>query len=291
MSSCWDWSARSAQNSSDCRRNRAAELIWAGAHRKYLKKSSKSVVNGHSGFGLSGETSLILRGRGDIWLRHGGMPSFEGTARCPSALPRPRSVRPAATFAMRPCWRCQRAGVAGPCHAGAGAHARGRCGFVFGNRCGEPGGASGLAAGGGDGQAGAGCADAGDAGAAGHAGGAERGAGGGQRGADAVTDGLSAGGLVVDPRVIAGTDPNLWVNASAPTQSSSGGQTIVTVQQNSQRAIMTWQQFNVGRNTLLNFDQSGGDSANGNSWVALNRIDATGSPSQILGSITAQARC
>lgn len=102
-----------------------------------------------------------------------------------------------------------------------------------------------------------------------------------------VTNGLSAGGLIVDPRIAAGT-PNLWVNANLPTQSSSGGQTTVTVQQTSQRAIMTWQQFNVGRNTILNFDQSGGDSANGNSWVALNRIDATGSPSQILGSITAQ---
>ncbi len=102
-----------------------------------------------------------------------------------------------------------------------------------------------------------------------------------------VTDGLSAGGLVVDPRVIAGTDPNLWVNANAPTQSTSNGQTTVTVEQTSQRAIMTWQQYNIGKNTTLYYDQTGGNSANGNSWVALNRIDATGSPSQILGSIKA----
>ncbi|WP_213773060.1 filamentous haemagglutinin family protein [Bradyrhizobium sp. dw_78] len=101
-----------------------------------------------------------------------------------------------------------------------------------------------------------------------------------------VTDGLSAGGLVVDPRIAAGT-ANLWVNANAPTQSTSNGQTTVTVEQTAQRAIMTWQQYNIGKNTTLYYDQTGGNSANGNSWVALNRIDATGSPSQILGSIKA----
>ena len=87
--------------------------------------------------------------------------------------------------------------------------------------------------------------------------------------------------------VAAGT-ANLWVNANLPTQTTTGGQTTVTVQQTAQRAIMTWQQFNVGQNTTLYFDQSGGNSSNGNSWIALNRIDATGSPSQILGSIKAE---
>ena len=45
---------------------------------------------------------------------------------------------------------------------------------------------------------------------------------------------------------------------------------------------MTWEYFNIGRNTTLTFDQKGNAS-----WVALNRIDATGVPSQILGSIKA----
>src|SRR5262249_48947689 len=111
-----------------------------------------------------------------------------------------------------------------------------------------------------------------------------------------VSDGLTPGcvtscGLVVDPRVQAAWDanatPNLWVNASQPTPTTSNGLTTVTVTQSAQRAIMTWQQFNVGRNTTLYFDQTGGNSANGNSWVALNRIDATGVPSQILGKIKA----
>src|ERR1700759_4872611 len=99
----------------------------------------------------------------------------------------------------------------------------------------------------------------------------------GAAGTGGVTDGLSAGGLIVDPRVgtSAGSDANLWVNAGMPTQTTSNGQAVVNIQQTAQRAIMTWQQFNVGRNTVLNFDQSGGNSATGNSWVALNRIDAT----------------
>jgi filamentous hemagglutinin family protein len=103
-----------------------------------------------------------------------------------------------------------------------------------------------------------------------------------------VTDGLSAGGLIVDPRVSPGSAGNLWVNASQPSQTTSNGLTTVTITQTAPRAIMTWQQFNVGRNTILNFDQSGGNSADGNSWVALNRIDASGVPSQILGHINAQ---
>ena len=109
-----------------------------------------------------------------------------------------------------------------------------------------------------------------------------------QQASRTATDGLSAGGLIVDPRVAAGNSSNLWVNAKLPTQTTSNGQTIVTVQQTAQRAIATWQQFNVGRNTTLYFDQSGGNSANGNSWTILNRIDATGSPSQILGQIRAE---
>lgn len=97
-----------------------------------------------------------------------------------------------------------------------------------------------------------------------------------------VTNGLGGNGLVVDPRVTAGTDPNLWINASLPTQTASGGRTTVTIGQTAPNAIMTWQKFNVGQNTTLIYDQQG--NAN---WVALNRIDATGVPSQIMGQIKA----
>jgi filamentous hemagglutinin family protein len=101
-----------------------------------------------------------------------------------------------------------------------------------------------------------------------------------------VANGLTQGGLVVDPRV--GSDPNLWQNISAPTQTTSNGQTTVTLTQSAQRAVATWEQFNVGRNTIVDFDQSGGNSSNGNNWIVLNRIDATGVPSQIQGQIKAQ---
>jgi filamentous hemagglutinin family protein len=108
-----------------------------------------------------------------------------------------------------------------------------------------------------------------------------------QGAASAVRNGLGPGGLVVDPRVLSGTDPNLWINAKLPTQTTSKGETTVTIQQTAQRAVMTWEQFNVGRNTIVNFDQSGGNSKAGNNWIALNRIDATGVPSQIEGQIRA----
>ncbi|WP_316183812.1 MULTISPECIES: filamentous haemagglutinin family protein [unclassified Bradyrhizobium] len=105
-------------------------------------------------------------------------------------------------------------------------------------------------------------------------------------GLPAVTDGLSPGGLVVDPRVVnasqAGTATNLWSGADQPVQSASNGQTTVTIKQTASQAIMTWYQFNVGKNTTLVFDQKGNPG-----WVALNRVDATGKPSQILGNIKA----
>jgi filamentous hemagglutinin family protein len=105
-------------------------------------------------------------------------------------------------------------------------------------------------------------------------------------GLPAVTDGLSPGGLVVDPRVqaawSASAATNLWINADQPTQTTANGQTTVTVNQTAPEAVLTWYQFNIGRNTTLAFNQQGNAS-----WIALNRIDATGLPSQILGNIKA----
>lgn len=99
-----------------------------------------------------------------------------------------------------------------------------------------------------------------------------------------VTNGLSAGGLVVDPRVKAG-DTSLWQNVSRPVETTSNGQTTVTLTQTEKRAIATWEQFDVGKDTTVYFDQRAGNTTNGNSWVALNRIDASSKPSQILGQI------
>lgn len=103
-----------------------------------------------------------------------------------------------------------------------------------------------------------------------------------------VPNGLGDGGLKVDSHVA--SDPTLWQNANAPTQSTSNGQTTVEVKQNAAKAIMSWETFNVGRQTTVHFDQTGGTQTDGsNQWIALNRVnDPTGKPSQILGQIKAE---
>ena len=80
-----------------------------------------------------------------------------------------------------------------------------------------------------------------------------------------IPNGLVAGGLQVAPNVPkilsqpqSGEDSKLWQGASLPTQKTSGGRVIVDVKQNKQQALLTWQSFNVGKNTTLKFDQSRG---------------------------------
>ncbi|SIO09655.1 filamentous haemagglutinin family protein [Paraburkholderia phenazinium] len=123
-----------------------------------------------------------------------------------------------------------------------------------------------------------------------------------------VPNGLAVGGLQVAPGItfvpeLNGnqtvlvsqntniSSPLLWVNAYGPQQTvNPNGSVTVNVQQTSQNAVATWQTMNVGKQTTLNFDQSGGTQSNGaNNWIILNRIeDPSGAPSQILGNITAQ---
>ncbi|WP_233024227.1 filamentous haemagglutinin family protein [Rhodopseudomonas boonkerdii] len=92
----------------------------------------------------------------------------------------------------------------------------------------------------------------------------------------AVPNGLGAGGLLPNA-------PQNWLNANAPTQSVDGnGQTQVGIRQTGAQAILNWTSFNVGARTTLTFDQQGRAD-----WVALNRVDRTMGPSQILGNITA----
>lgn len=98
-----------------------------------------------------------------------------------------------------------------------------------------------------------------------------------------VPNGLAPGGLQVAAN---GT----WQNVNAPTQSSANGRVTVQVKQTAQKAIATWDSFNVGRQTTLHFDQSGGNQSNGdNDWIVLNRVlDPSGVPSRILGQIKAE---
>ena len=109
-----------------------------------------------------------------------------------------------------------------------------------------------------------------------------------------------ANGLVVAAGVpkdllkpAAGEIAALWTGASLPqvaTQTAAGATTsTVTIQQTQQQAVLTWDSFNIGKNTTLNFDQSAGGT-NVGQWIAFNKIGVTGSPSQILGSIQAQGQ-
>ena len=101
-----------------------------------------------------------------------------------------------------------------------------------------------------------------------------------------VPNGLAPGGLVPDSGLAASGVANsvtTWTGASTPTQSTdASGQTNVAIRQTAAQAILNWNSFNIGARTTLNFDQQG--NAN---WVALNRVNASTAPSQILGNINA----
>jgi len=112
-----------------------------------------------------------------------------------------------------------------------------------------------------------------------------------------VTNGLSPGGLKVAAGVpvdLANPQPGenaaLWNGAKLPTQKVQNGHTTVTVEQMKQQALLTWEKFNIGKETTLHFDQRRGGKDAGK-WIAFNKIeDPSGVPSQILGSIKAQGQ-
>ena len=110
-----------------------------------------------------------------------------------------------------------------------------------------------------------------------------------------IPNGLVTGGLKVAPGVpvdlahpTAAENIALWQGAKLPTQSTTAsGRIKVTVEQTKPQALLTWETFNIGKETTLAFDQNaGGDSKS--QWIAFNKIiDPSGVPSQILGSIQA----
>ncbi len=132
-------------------------------------------------------------------------------------------------------------------------------------------------------------------------------------GASSVTDGISVNGLnpiaavravtVIAPAgttapaanaapsstlaVNDATGLNTWQGATAPVQTtSSTGAVTVTITQNQQNALLSWQNFNVGANTTLNFVQRQGGVAQPG-WTVVNRVVNAVNPSLILGSIKA----
>jgi len=109
-----------------------------------------------------------------------------------------------------------------------------------------------------------------------------------------VPNGLGPGGLKVANGVPldlahpqAGENSALWQGAKLPTQKAANGKVTVTIEQTRQQALLTWETFNIGKQTTLEFDQSAGGK-NKSQWIAFNKVnDPSGRPSQILGSIKA----
>ncbi|WP_454632794.1 filamentous haemagglutinin family protein [Bradyrhizobium cenepequi] len=103
---------------------------------------------------------------------------------------------------------------------------------------------------------------------------------------DSVPNGLRPGGLRIGTGVVGpdgSLNRNLWRGADLPTEFANSDRVNVDIKQREQRAILTWDSFNVGGRTDLRFDQQGNRD-----WVALNRVlNANARPSQILGNIKA----
>ncbi len=101
-----------------------------------------------------------------------------------------------------------------------------------------------------------------------------------------VPNGLAPGGLQIGAGVVrpdTTINPQLWQGARLPTEVAQADRVKVNIDQTQQKAILTWDTFNVGARTDLRFNQQGNRD-----WVALNQVlGADARPSQILGSITA----
>lgn len=100
-----------------------------------------------------------------------------------------------------------------------------------------------------------------------------------------IPDGLAEGGL----KVLTGPHAR-WTGANAPVQSASDENVTVNIEQTLQQAILHWETFNVGRRTLLNFDQSKG-GADAGKWTVLNKVfDPKGRVTEIYGRIQGQGQ-
>lgn len=90
--------------------------------------------------------------------------------------------------------------------------------------------------------------------------------------------------------VKAANDPtgiNTWEGAKAPVQvTDSSGRVTVTIDQTQQRALLSWQNFDVSANTSLVFNQKQNGVAQ-QSWTVVNRVVNAVNPSVVLGSIKA----
>lgn len=78
-----------------------------------------------------------------------------------------------------------------------------------------------------------------------------------------------------------------WQGASLPVETLSNGGNLVTITQTESRAILSWDRFDIGAQTTLQFNQRLNGVAQ-RDWVAVNRVvDPLAAPTQILGQIKA----
>ncbi|WAC21773.1 filamentous hemagglutinin family protein [Luteolibacter sp. SL250] len=102
-----------------------------------------------------------------------------------------------------------------------------------------------------------------------------------------VPNGLAPGGL--QPATGAAPNTTLWQGAELPT-ANADNLNQVTIRQTAQQALLTWQTFNVGKDTTLHFNQTG-TGAPASQSIAFNKVvDPTANPTQILGQIKAEGQ-
>lgn len=82
------------------------------------------------------------------------------------------------------------------------------------------------------------------------------------------------------------TGTRTWEGAGAPVQTVADGKTNVTITQNQERALLTWNRFDVGADTTLTFNQKQNGVAQ-TGWTVVNRVAAGTAPSTILGQVKA----
>lgn len=105
----------------------------------------------------------------------------------------------------------------------------------------------------------------------------------------AARGGDTAGSATLLTNAAAVNDPTgkaTWQGAGLPTQTVEAGKTVVTINQTESRALLSWNNFDVGANTVLNFNQQLNGAAQPG-WTVVNRVVDSVAPSTVLGSIKA----
>ena len=82
------------------------------------------------------------------------------------------------------------------------------------------------------------------------------------------------------------TGASTWEGAGVPVQTTADGRTQVSITQTQERALLTWNRFDIGANTTLQFNQKQNGVAQ-TGWTVVNRVAAGTAPSTILGQVKA----